>query len=376
MLIGKTLPKTFKAGVLNAPMELEIVDIPIWPLASYNDPDLVMIKVEACGVCGSDFRYFLGENPWAQHTLGQFKPNAPNIVLGHEYAGTVVAVQSDANLHLLGQRVAPICSKVCGHCRDCQSGREHLCANTVHLGHGQGWGDQPYFPGAYGRYAPAWGTSCHVLPDHISMTEAAMMDILAVCVHVANQGNVQPGNAVLCIGGGPAGNGVAQVARSRGANTVVILDSSAISIEIGQKQGFVHAINVKDLNRIQIDSIIQSIEPNMKFDSVFDTVGTEETIDLGLAYLEKGGTLVNMAVHDHQFPMNYMRLSGERKIVTSCNFQEPDFAQALKMLARGDFQLQDWFTATNLDNIPAWFGRITKAGSEKEIFKLIIEPGN
>ena len=143
------MPPTFGAGVLRGPRDLAILDIPIWPIESYNDHDLVMIKVEACGVCGSDFRYFLGENPWAQHTLGEFKPNSPNIVLGHEYAGIVIAVLSEENRHLLGKRVAPICSKVCSSCDDCVNDRDHLCAHTVHLGHGQGWGDQTYFPGAY-----------------------------------------------------------------------------------------------------------------------------------------------------------------------------------------------------------------------------------
>src|SRR5476649_316442 len=106
MIAIDSLPATIPAGVLVSPNRLEIREIPMWPLESYGDPDMVLIKVAACGVCGSDFRYFVGENPWAQHTLGRFVPNAPNIVLGHEYAGTVVAVLDKENEHLLGKRVA------------------------------------------------------------------------------------------------------------------------------------------------------------------------------------------------------------------------------------------------------------------------------
>src|ERR1700749_2403300 len=103
MIATEPLPETLPAAVLRSPRRLEILEIPQWPLESYGDPDMVLIRVAACGVCGSDFRYFVGENPWAQHTLGRFVPNAPNIVLGHEYAGTVVAVLGEHNRRLLGK---------------------------------------------------------------------------------------------------------------------------------------------------------------------------------------------------------------------------------------------------------------------------------
>lgn len=367
MIVEGVLPESLMAGVLRSAGRLEVTEIPMWPLESYGDPDLVMIEVEACGVCGSDFRYFLGENPWAQHTLGQFKANSPNIVLGHEYAGRVVAVLSEANRHLLGKRVAPICSKVCGHCEDCLNGREHLCAFTVHLGHGQGWGDREYFPGAYGRYAPSWGSSCYVLPDHVSMPEAAMMDILAVCVHVATQGNVQANQAVLCIGAGPAGNGVAQVARSHGASRVVLLDTSEVALDVARAQGFTEVVNVRGMDALAIGSTLSGLS----FGSVFDTVGTAESIKLGLSVLGKGGTLVNMAVHDHDIPLNFMQLSGERRVVTSCNFREPDFVEALRMLDAGEFRVKEWFRFVSLEEIPGLFAEIT-SGAEKSVFKLVI----
>src|SRR5688572_2107582 len=101
MIQSGAIPSTIRAGVLQHPRDLKVREIPQWPVEDYGDDDLMLIEVGACGVCGSDFRYFAGENPWAQHTLGKFMPNPPNIVLGHEYSGTVVAVLSEANLHWL-----------------------------------------------------------------------------------------------------------------------------------------------------------------------------------------------------------------------------------------------------------------------------------
>ncbi|RYG31392.1 hypothetical protein EON81_22995 [bacterium] len=99
MFAAEPLPSSMPAAVLEGPKRLTIREIPMWPLADYGDDDLVFVRVEAVGVCGSDFRYFLGENPWAQHTLGRFVPNPPNIVLGHEIAGTVVATLRDNMYH-------------------------------------------------------------------------------------------------------------------------------------------------------------------------------------------------------------------------------------------------------------------------------------
>jgi len=373
MITLEALPSTTPSAILEAPKQLTVLDIPLWPLESYGDTDIVLIKVAACGVCGSDFRYFLGENPWAQHTLGRFVPNPPNIALGHEYAGTVVAVLKKENEHLLGKRVAPICSKVCGACDDCRSGRSRLCANTVHMGHGQGWGEQDYFPGAYGRYAPAWGSSCYEIADHISFEEAAMMDILAVCVHVAEQGDIQPGRPILTIGAGPAGNGVAQVALATGASHAVLLDRSPTAIDIANKQGIGTAINTLGMSDDEIRSALKKVAPE-GFGSVFDTVGNASSIGLGISVLGKAGTLVNLAVHDEDLPLNFLRLGAERKIVTSCNFEIGDYPKALAWLESGRLKVKDWLTPTTLDDLPGQFERITSSPDEKGVFKLVLNP--
>ena len=361
------------AGVLEGPRNLKVRQIPQWPIEKYEDPDLVLIKVAACGVCGSDFRYFMGENPWAQHTLGRFIPNPPNIVLGHEYAGTVVAVQSEANRRLLGKRVAPVCSKVCGACDDCRAGRSRLCPTTVHMGHGQGWGDREFFPGAYARYAPAWGASCFEISDSLSFEEAAMMDILAVCLHVAETGGIQPGRPILTIGAGPAGNGVAQVANLLGASHAVLLERSPTAIDIARKQRIGTVIDTTDMSTEEIQTSLRAIAPG-GFGTVFDTVGTAVSLTLGVSMLGKFATLVNLAVHDDNIPINFLKLGSERRMTTSCNFEVGDYPRALAWLESGRLKVKDWLTRIDLQDAPAWFDRIVSNPDEKGVFKLVIDP--
>jgi threonine dehydrogenase-like Zn-dependent dehydrogenase len=364
-----SLPSTFPAGVLESTRRLAVREVPQWPLESYGDPDLMLIEVEACGVCGSDLRYYAGENPWAQNVLGRFVPNPPNIVLGHEYAGTVVRVLDEANAHWLGKRVAPICSKVCGVCADCRSGRAHLCANTVHLGHGQGWGEQPFYPGAYGRYAPAWGSECFELPDAVDFAEGAMMDILAVGVHAARQGGDIAGRPVLCIGVGPAGNAIAQAAAALGASLVVMLDRSPVALGVARAQGF----------GMVVDGRVPGFQDELAryapagFGAVYDSVGSKETLDLGLSMLGRMGALVMMATHEESYPLWQMRLGAERRLTTSCNFERADFEQALAWLAEGRLRVREWFTEVELTDLPGLFERAVADG-DKAAFKWLIRP--
>jgi threonine dehydrogenase-like Zn-dependent dehydrogenase len=372
MITKETLPSTIKAVVLEAPRKLTYRDIPIWPVESYDDPDMVLIKVAACGVCGSDFRYYAGENPWAQHTLGRHMDNPPNIVLGHEFTGKVVAVLSDRNAHLLGKRVAPICSKVCGTCSECRSGRAQLCPNTVHLGHGQGWGKQDFYPGAYAEYVPAWAESCFVIPDALTYEETAMMDILAVCVHVAHQGDIQPGRSVLMMGAGPAGNGIAQAARNLGASRVVITDIADAALAAARKQGIDVVVDVRGKGPSRLADELSSLAPE-GFGSVFDSIGTGDSFDLGLKLLGKSGTLVNMAVHDREIPVNFLHLGSERRITTSCNFAAGDYPLALSWLESGRFRVRNWLTEIKLEDVPRTFAEMEAHTSERQAFKLAIK---
>jgi threonine dehydrogenase-like Zn-dependent dehydrogenase len=372
MITKGPIPALMKAAVLEAPCKMSLREIPTWPIEYYGDPDMVLVKVWACGVCGSDFRYYAGENPWSMHTLGRHVDNPPNIVLGHEFAGEVVAVLDENNSRLLGKRVAPVCSKVCGTCPECTSGRPHLCPNTVHLGHGQGWGRLDFYPGAYAEYVPAWGSGCFEIPDWLSFGEAAMMDILAVCVHVARRGDIGPGRPVLMMGAGPAGNGIAQAARLLGAGRVVVTDISDLATAAARQSGINFVVDARGKSPGMLAAELRALAPD-GFGSVFDSVGGRESFDLGLGLLGKGGTLVNMAVHDQDIPVNFLRLGSERRITTSSNFTGDDYAQALNWLRDGKFSVKHWLTESRLRDVPGIFEQAAAGGHHA--FKLVISFG-
>jgi threonine dehydrogenase-like Zn-dependent dehydrogenase len=110
------------------------------------------------------------------------------------------------------------------------------------------------------------------------------------------------------------------------------------------------------------------------FGTVFDTVGTGKSLALGISLLGKAATLVNLAVHDEDLPINFLKLGSERRIVTSCNFEIGDYPKALAWLEAGRLKVKDWQTKIPLADAPAWFERITANPNEKGAFKLVVDP--
>jgi len=102
---------------LKSPGNLVVKEVPV-PQPAVGE---VLVKVMACGICGSDLRYYQGENPWALHTLGEARENPPNIILGHKFAGEIVETGDSRASFLKGKRVVVIPFQTCGQCALCRS---------------------------------------------------------------------------------------------------------------------------------------------------------------------------------------------------------------------------------------------------------------
>ena len=370
---NQILPEKIKAVVLEGPKKLSLKQIPMWPLLDYNDDELILIKVYSCGLCGSDLRYYLGENPWGQHTLGQFIENPPNIVLGHEFAGEVVGVINPKYKNMLGKRVAPICSKVCEKCDLCMNEMDHLCPNTIHIGHGQGWGDRDYFPGAYAEYVPAWANTAFEISNNLSFDKASMMDLLAVGCHVSRKGNIKKDMPVLIIGSGPVGNSIVQISKILGAGKVLVIDQSEISLDLSKNVGADLTLNNKDLDFKKILEIININTSNTLPFSVFDTVGTSETFELGTKLLAKSGTYVNIAIHDEEMKFNPLTIASEKIITSSCNFELNDYVDTLKWLEEGKINIDGWLHTISLNDVSSIFPKLL-SNNKNNFFKVNIIP--
>ena len=362
------MAEQMRAVVLRGPRDLALMDI--------DRPELVLdehvlVRVKACGICGSDLRYWQGENPWALHTLGRHVDNPPNMVLGHELSGVVEQVNAARYEHLLGIRVGVQAFRVCGECRLCRSGHENLCTNTVHVGHAQGWEEMAYCPGGYAEYCLAFADVLHPIADHVTFEEEAMRDILGVAVHAVGRGQVTAGATVVCIGGGTAGLCIAQVARVRGAEHVLVAETSPLARSI---LAHFDDIDCVDPAEESIADALHRLTGRPVCSAVFDSVGSAETMTQGMALLEEAGTYVDLAVQDVSISLNAQALGSERTMTASSNAYYRDEREAHALIESGDVDVQTMITHRfPLEEFASAFDLLLR--EPREAYKVVFQMG-
>ena len=358
-----------RAAVLEAPERLVVRDVPVPGIAA----DELMVEVAACGICGSDLRYLAGENPWALHTTGENTPNPPNMILGHEFAGTVVEAGSTPLNDWVGARVVVAPFDTCGVCRACRTSNEHLCPNTVHTGHGAGWGDMEFYPGAMARYCRAWARRCYRLPDDFSFEIAALLDIAGVSYRALERADFRSGGAVAVVGMGPLGVIAVRLALLRGATHVF-----AIDIYDGPLR-FVDADRVTAINstdRSDWPAAAMDATSGWGVDAVIDTIGTAETLSAGRRALAPGGTLVMLAVHGESAAFAPTELAMEKRMTSSANYAFSDFQSTLDLAFSGALELGDLVThRVSLADVNRGVD-ILRRKDETGALKVVVIPGD
>ncbi|MFH1008490.1 MAG: alcohol dehydrogenase catalytic domain-containing protein [Candidatus Latescibacterota bacterium] len=319
-----------KALVLRSPKHLEVMEVPRPKLSAGQ----ALIKVSKCGICGSDIRYFYGENPWAKQTLGRHVDNPPNIIPGHEFVGSVAEVHDPSDAHLVGKRVA-ICTWIgCGRCSFCRNGQENLCDTTKHLGHGQGWGEMDFYPGGMAEYCPVFVDQIHELPENVTDDQATFFDPLTAAIHAVDMGGPKPLDRIAILGAGPIGLLIAQVAQVYGAMGTFITDVAEENIAVAEKLGISYALNVSKSSKSLHNLVIEETD-RRGVDVAFNTVGTSESILESLQILRRGGTLVLMATKEEEISFPSLLASGERTLKTSSNAMYTDFPRAIEFVSLG-----------------------------------------
>ena len=316
-----------KAVVLRKPGCLEVADIPE-PILS---PGQVLVRVRACGICGSDLRYLAGENPWAQHTLGLQIANPPNVVLGHEIAGDVVAVGDPSLEQRLGERVGVLAYRGCGRCFYCQRSEHNLCPSTEHIGHGAGWQHLAYNPGGMAELCPVWADKVYQLPDHVSYEEGALLDGIAVAVHATARAQLSPGDWVVIVGCGPIGLLALQLAQMIGARAIAA-DVVAAPLRLAERLG---AEVTVDLAEHHLQDAVDAATAGIGAAAVLDSVASPEGIAQCMGLLRKGGRQVLLAIELTTISLPLSLLAGERVLTVSANNNYTEYEEGLRLLAAG-----------------------------------------
>jgi len=239
-------------------------------------PGEVVVRVEACGVCGTDHHILHGEYP----------ASLP-VTLGHEFAGTVAATGPGARL-AVGTRVAIDPNIACGVCRECRRGDICLCPRRVALGVDR--------DGGLAEYALVPETQAYQLPPAMPIEWGALCEPLACCLRGLDLATIQPGASVVVLGGGVIGQLMVQLARLAGATTVVLVTRQEGRRRLAEECG---ATATLDPRAGDIVALIAGEAGGLApggADVVLECAGTIETFEQSIALARRGGTVLVFGV--------------------------------------------------------------------------------
>jgi threonine dehydrogenase-like Zn-dependent dehydrogenase len=302
-----------KATILHGGADLRYETVPD-PTPGPND---AIVRVHACSICGSDVHAFHGKHP---------RLTFPRI-LGHEFAGEIVAVGPKLEDFRVGERVCCDIDFPCGQCGPCSEGRSNICEKLRTMGFDR--------DGAYAEYARVPAFNLYRLPGNVTYDQASAVQVLGISYHaVAHRVKPKPGERVAVIGAGPIGLGAALIAQLMGAE-VTITDILDYRLGMAHALGLPHAMNARegDMRARALDAT-----GGRGYDKVIECVGglQERTVTDAVGMVKRGGQITVVGTFPENratIPIAYIK---DREIdlnFSRGNFQA--FAPCLELIGSG-----------------------------------------
>lgn len=339
-----------QAVVFNGPHNISVRE---YSLSKLNANEL-LIKVAACGVCGTDFHIFEGNAP----------AKAP-VILGHEYVGEVVELGKDIKDYNIGDRVAINPNIHCGYCEYCRKGKINLCLNLKALG--------VTVNGGFSEYSIVPITQAHILPKNFPFNVAAFSEPLSCCVHGNNQASIKVGDTVAIVGTGPIGLLMLQLARLSGAAKTYAIDLSVQKRNIALRLKADHALSPDSADFItEFNDLTHG-----GADVVIECVGSEAAAKTALNLARKGGTLVIFGLANPKAMLQiYLQAFFHKELTIKSSILNPNtFQTAVDLLVTGKVETT-LFDPVNIslknDDVTSLFTQ----SRDSSVIKYLIVPNN
>jgi L-iditol 2-dehydrogenase len=342
-----------KALVLTAYNHLEVQD---WPQPEIG-PDEVLLRVAACGICGSDIHGMDGSTGRRQ----------PPIIMGHEASGTVAEVGSNVRSWKPGDRVTFDSTIYCGTCWFCRRGEINLCDNRRVLGVSC---DDYRRHGAFAEYVAVPRHILVRLPDKVTFAQAAMIEPLSIAFHAVRLTRIALGDTAVVVGAGMIGLLVNQALRASGCGKIIAVDVDPRRLGLAAKFG---ADDVLLSGGADVASEVRRTTGGRGADLAIEAVGISAAVQTAVSCVRKGGqvTLVGNLTPKIDFALQ-AAVTRELTIRGSCA-SSGEYPACLDMLARGVVSVDALVSAVApLAEGPAWFQRLKTGGDG--LLKVILQP--
>jgi L-iditol 2-dehydrogenase len=334
-----------KALLLSEYKKLEITDLP----RPAPGPGEVLVKVAACGICGSDVHGYDGSS-------GR---RIPPIVMGHEAAGAVVETGANVTGFKPGDRVTFDSTVYCGECEYCRKGEVNLCDNRQVVGVSC---EDYRRNGAFAEYIAVPQRILYHLPDALSFPEAAMLEAVSVALHAVRLAELKGGETVLVIGAGMIGLLTLQATRALGASRVIVTDVDETRLKLAREMGADETL-LSGANATE----------NLNADAAFEAVGRSETIATAIDGVRKGGTVVLIGNITPQVTLPLQKVVSRQIRLQGTAASSGEYPQAIELMTSGKIRVKPLITAVAaLEEGPQWFARLYTR--EPNLMKVVLTP--
>jgi L-iditol 2-dehydrogenase len=342
-----------KALVYTKPYSFEYSDFPD-PVVGDDD---VLIRVKACGICGSDLHGFTGKT-------GR---RIPPLIMGHEAAGIIEGFGKNVNGFEKGDRVCFDSTVYCNKCEACRAGLINRCDTRQVLGV-----SVPAFKrhGAFAEYVavPSWIVS--KIPDELSFVNAALLEPASIGTHAANRAPISNDDTVVVIGAGTIGLFILQGARLRGAAKVIAVDINEFRLDLADKLGADKLIN--SLESDLSEAILQETE-GKGANVTLEAVGYAKTIADAVTITRMGGHIVAVGNLEKKAEFDLQQLVAKEHTFIGSYASSGEFRECIELVASGKINVEPLISdVLPLEEGPGAFDRLLKA--EENLLKIVLEP--
>jgi L-iditol 2-dehydrogenase len=318
------------------------------------DPDQVLLEVACCGICGTDL-----------HVYHDTFKNDPPVILGHEFAGTVLECGTTVRGIRPGDTFSVLgaVAVTCGTCTFCRQGEFMFCAERRGMGHGVN--------GAFTRYAVARPDQLYRVPEGISMQVAALVEPLAAAVHaICDIARFKLGDVALVSGPGPIGLLCLKLLASQGIQTIVAGTSSdRLRLEKALAYGAARSVAV---DTEDIASVVHEETNGMGVDIAFECAGVEASVRNSLSAMRPLGCYVQVGHFgkDIRLPWDLIAFR-QLQVLGSVGYTRATWAQTMRILEQGRLSVSDVISHTlPLSDWKTGFDFV----EQKKAVKVMLEP--
>jgi L-iditol 2-dehydrogenase len=341
-----------KALLLTKYRSLEIADLPV-PVPG---PDEVLIRVAACGICGSDVHGYDGSS-------GR---RIPPIVMGHEAAGTIAAIGKNVKKFSEGDRVTFDSTVYCGSCSNCLRGDINLCDDRQVVG----VSCADYLrAGAFAEFVVVPARIVYRLPEILPFEEAAMIEAVSVALHAVSLVPVRPQDNALVVGAGMIGLLLVQALHAAGCSHIYVTDVDQTRLKLAQEFGAAATFVAGP----GLTPQVMAATNGNGMDIVIEAVGINATVGAAIDSVRKGGNVVLVGNVSPEVTLPLQKVvTRQIRLQGSCA-SAGEYPRAIELMSSGAISVKPLITAiAPLEDGPQWFKRLY--AREANLMKVILAP--